>query len=114
MFKMLRIKRNHGSLKDMLLQEAMALEEQGCFLGSKQKLGKALNADKIQDDSLQRIKDNYYSYDIYPATCEFMYSWPLEEDVDWSDSSDFKSSLYVRNFNLKRRGEKKEGALLPG
>ena len=110
---MLRIKKNHGSLEELLLNEASALEERGCLTGAEHKLEEALNADQLQNDSLRRIKDNYYVYDIYPITREFMYSWLLEEDVDWSDIPDFRGSLYVR-LRYWRELKKEEDTLLPG
>ena len=109
---MLGSKRNHGSLEEMLLNEASALEERGCLTGAEHKLEEALNADQLQNDSLRRIKDNYYKYDIYPITREFMYSWLLEEDIDWSDMPDFRGSLYVR-LRYWRELRKEDSTLLP-
>jgi len=94
-------------LEELLLSEAASLEVQGEHDAARMKLQAALNADVGQAGSVGAIKDNFFKYDLYPMTREFMFSWLLEEDIDWSDIPEFNphyASITERHQRKKRRG----------
>jgi len=99
--------KNNKTLEDLLLSEAASLEMQGRHDAARMKLQIALNADIAQAGSVDAIKGNFFKYDLYPITKEFMFSWLLEEDIDWSDIPEFNphyASMTERNQRKKRRG----------
>jgi hypothetical protein len=99
--------KNNKTLEELLLSEAASLEVQGEHDAARMKLQAALNADVGQAGSVGAIKDNFFKYDLYPMTREFMFSWLLEEDIDWSDIPEFNphyASITERHQRKKRRG----------
>ena len=99
--------RNNKTLEDLLLSEAASLEMQGKHNAASMKLQAALNADVGQRVACKAIEDNFFKYDLYPITKEFMFSWLLEEDIDWSDIPEFNphyASMTERHQRKKRRG----------